>query len=161
MKLAIRNTKVGRGVFARECVRRGAVIMIMKGELLTDKEADELIESNKLRLDDPLQVAEDLYIILDRIPYFFNHSCEPNAGIRKQNELFALRAIESGDEITYDYATVVCAHSRWMMHCRCGSSLCRKEIRNFRSLPPALLATYKRSDALPSFIKKEIANGIY
>ena len=36
-----------------------------------------------------------------------NHSCSPNAGFRGQIFLVALRAIEPGEELTFDYAMVV------------------------------------------------------
>lgn len=60
---------------------------------------------------------------------FFNHSCEPNSGFRGQIFLVALRDIQKGEEITFDYA-MVAAESQtsdivFELECNCGASACR------------------------------------
>jgi uncharacterized protein len=63
--------------------------------------------------------------------YFFNHSCDPNAGIKGQILLVALRDIPEDEEVTFDYA--MCLHETkgaapYRMECRCGQPNCRKLI---------------------------------
>ena len=60
-----------------------------------------------------------------------NHSCNPNCGFRGQVVLVAMRNIQTGEEISYDYAMtdanlhdVTCAD----MKCLCGVSDCRRLI---------------------------------
>jgi hypothetical protein len=60
--------------------------------------------------------------------FFFNHSCEPNAGIKGQIFLIAMRDIRKGEEVTFDYA--MCLHEtkearQYRMKCRCESPNCR------------------------------------
>lgn len=73
-----------------------------------------------------------------------NHSCDPNSyvktvrGIRK---LFAIRTINKGEEITYDYAINGYYDSR--AKCSCKSKNCRKIINcNFFKLPKPLQRKY-------------------
>ncbi|HEX2613401.1 MAG TPA: SET domain-containing protein-lysine N-methyltransferase [Fibrobacteria bacterium] len=69
---------------------------------------------------------------------FLNHACEPNAAFgngdpARDRDLFAVRAIAPGTEITFDYN----AHEDELSHpfeCRCGSARCVGLVRgrNFR-----------------------------
>jgi hypothetical protein len=69
--------------------------------------------------------------MMDRFYWrFMNHSCEPNALIRGR-EVFALRPIEPGQEITFHYNSTEYELSE-PFHCRCGSGLCSGRIRGFR-----------------------------
>ena len=62
---------------------------------------------------------------------FFNHSCDPNAGINGQIFLVAMRDIEKGEQITFDYAMTL-HHTegvgRYELKCLCGSKNCRGTI---------------------------------
>lgn len=93
--------------------------------------------------DYALQIAEDLVIgaaNADEIEDvdLFNHSCEPNAGIRGQILLAAMRDIAAGEEITFDYATVLCRSPHeesaedksrpYGFECKCGTPTCRGRI---------------------------------
>jgi hypothetical protein len=59
-----------------------------------------------------------------------NHSCDPNCGFKGQIRLVTMRDISVGEEITFDYAMVLCATKenglQYEMNCRCGSKNCRK-----------------------------------
>jgi hypothetical protein len=72
-----------------------------------------------------------------------NHSCEPNAGIRLCNsgyDLIALRDIQGGEEITYDYSTYIDSPERLL--CSCGTVSCRLEIGRFDELGTHLRTYY-------------------
>jgi SET domain-containing protein len=57
---------------------------------------------------------------------FINHSCDPNVGFSNK-KCNALRDIEVGEEITYDYDCIVDDTSLLSgTKCQCGSSNCRK-----------------------------------
>ncbi len=63
--------------------------------------------------------------------FFFNHSCEPNAGIKGQIFLVAMRDIEPDEEVTFDYA--MCLHRveglpPYRLECLCSYDNCRKII---------------------------------
>ena len=57
---------------------------------------------------------------------FINHSCNPNCGIKGHLQIVAMRDIESGEEITFDYAMT--ESSDYSMDCKCGAKNCRKTI---------------------------------
>jgi len=63
--------------------------------------------------------------------FFINHSCEPNAGIKGQIFLVAMRDIAENEGVTFDYA--MCLHETkgappYRMECLCGRINCRKVI---------------------------------
>lgn len=56
---------------------------------------------------------------------FMNHSCAPNAFMRvahRRVEIYALRAIASGEEITANYGET---HHEGRLPCRCGATGCQ------------------------------------
>ena len=63
---------------------------------------------------------------------FMNHGCEPNVALRGR-DFVALRAIRTGEEVTFDYDT-----TEWDMaspfRCNCSSPFCRGTIRGYRHL---------------------------
>ena len=105
--LVVKKNHVGYGVYTTVAIKQGAVICTMQGK---NKPAFTLhLKGNAFRraIVDPLQVGTNKYLDLAKPFIYINHSCDPNAGIRKKAELFALKSIQKGDEITYDYATTV------------------------------------------------------
>jgi len=128
----------------------------MTGKEYAWEVVEELIKKGKVRLDDPFQIGEDDFLLLDKLPLLFNHSCEPNVGINKERELVALRDIAVGEEICYDYSATVCTHSSWSMRCKCGSSMCRKRIGNILTVPLSIRKKYKAKGLLSAFIRSEL-----
>lgn len=53
-----------------------------------------------------------------------NHSCDPNAAFDEGGMLVALREIESGEEITFDYVAHRLPASPWNFKCECGAERC-------------------------------------
>lgn len=59
---------------------------------------------------------------------FFNHSCDPNCGFKALDSslVVAIRDIEPGEELTYDYQCMDTEASFYAgLDCRCGSFKCR------------------------------------
>lgn len=148
------------GAFAEKDIKKGEHILQMSGEMVSEADIDKKFAQGDLRWDDPFEIGNGNYILLDDVPRSINHSCNPNVGIRGVNELFALRNIKKGEELSYDYSTVVGRNapgeSDWLMPCRCDAPLCRKRIGNWLSLPPARLRFYKKAGALPDFVLAQI-----
>lgn len=155
--LVIRDTgRYGQGVFATSPIEKGRAIHVLAGRRITLNEFIRLVNTGKEPLDDPLQVGVRTFLVLDRLSRSFNHSCEPNAGIRGRNELFALRPIKSGEEITFDYSTTI-APTIWTMACSCGSPNCRGTIGDIRSIPPPRLRWYREHGALQTYMRRVIS----
>jgi hypothetical protein len=82
---------------------------------------------------------------------YVNHSCQPNAGIRNDRDLIALRNISKGEEIRFDYSTTMQENS-FRMECRCGKSNCRKIVNDFSTIPAELQKQYLSQKIVMQFI---------
>jgi len=148
-KTEIKSSSIsGKGTFATEKITFGEYITTLTGEPV---HSDPDISG-----DDPLQVDDALFLILNHPSKTINHACNPNAGLRNKSDLYALREIKIGEEITYDYSTTSGTNDKWTMQCGCHSETCRKTIGNVLSIPDAVLTKYICLDALPLFIRKQL-----
>lgn len=128
-KLEVKNSTVGgKGTFAKENIHKGERLLVMGGYIITNMDELDLPEEYN---DNGLQVAEDL-VLSTRDEYhlgginFFNHSCNPNAGINGQIFLVAMRDLSVGEEVVFDYAmTLYRSGYDYSMTCLCGSINCR------------------------------------
>ena len=101
-----------------------------------------------LELDEPtrysIQLDADRHLELDPPYRFLNHSCMPNAAVDVEaREVIALRPIEQGEEITFDYLTTE-ARMVFPFDCHCGAPGCRGRIAGYELLPAAERATATR-----------------
>lgn len=158
--LEIKNSIIsGRGTFATVPIPRGTYITTLTGNPFPKKDIDAICEALNIHNDDPLQIDEKTMLALDPPSKTINHSCQPNAGLRHQCDLYAIQDIYPGEEITYDYSTTVGTDDpAWRMHCHCETVICRKEIGYILSLPAITLSKYREYDVLPDFIKRELGN---
>lgn len=142
----------GKGVFANKDFKEGEEIIEFKGELFTYE-----------KLPDPYDKVEDHYIQIDLDLYmgpsgdfddFFNHSCDPNSGLKINDRkaiLIAIKDIKKGDEITWDYSTVI-LEGDWELSCMCKSKNCRKIISDFGYLPKEVQQRYIKLEIVPKYI---------
>lgn len=153
-KFNIRDTgKYGKGAFAARDIAKGEVIHLFEGKTVDVRELVERVNSGKENIDDPLQVGKRTYLDLDEVSRTFNHSCDPNAALRKRSELFAIMDIPKDKEITYDYSATI-APTEWKMQCKCGAKNCRKMLGDVLSIPKATRTKYRELGALQSYMKK-------
>ena len=117
----------GRGLFAKEPIAKGEIVVVKGGYVITTAQRNKLSEYMGLS---EIQIAEDLHIgpttPEDREGgmMHLNHSCEPNLGLQGQIVFVALRDISKDEELTFDYAmTDDDPHDE--MECNCGTSSCR------------------------------------
>ena len=149
--IKVKESKFGEGVYAERDIKSGEVIGHMAGRQVSLENFESLNREDKEIMIDPLQIDDGEYIDLESPYYFINHSCEPNAGIRAKNELFALRDIKKSEEIFYDYSTTMDEG----LECECGQPNCRKRVRDFFTLPKERQKEYIEKGAVPDFIKKK------
>jgi carboxylesterase len=126
------------GVYATRDYAAGETLHMMDGRRLATWRCAAEIATFQIRMDDPLQIDDHTYIALDKLSIRFNHSCDANAAIRGERELFARRAIAHGDEITFYYALTVRPrlYTRfWQMPCNCGASICRGTVGDIYTVP--------------------------
>jgi len=160
VKFIIKDTgKYGLGVYAGEAIRNGQIIKILSGEIISFDECIKRIKQGMEEQTDSLQVGLEMDMDLDETSRTFNHNCNPNAGLRNISELFAIRNIKKGEEITYDYSATIGPNidsSLWNMKCECGSYNCRKILGNVLTIPEKTLKRYNKLGAMQDYIKKEL-----
>lgn len=152
--MTVKNTgKYGKGVFATRAIKKGEYIHTLTGDTMNIRDFIERVNGDKENIDDPLQVGMRTYIDLDRTSRMFNHSCDPNAALRKRSELFAIRDIPKGSEITFDYSLTV-APTDWNMKCACGADSCRKILGDVLSIPKSQRDRYVSLGAVQRFMRR-------
>ena len=129
-KFHIRACDVGLGVFASRDLMPGEIILAIEGPVIDFAETKRRGPRECMAI----QIGPDRYIDTQPPGVLVNHSCEPNAGIRENRYLTALRRIRPGQEIRYDYSTTMEEHSV-TMQCLCGAPTCREWVRDFSTLP--------------------------
>lgn len=115
--------KGGHAVFAVRPIAAGSLLAVMGGEVV---DGETLAQFAPERICRTIQVEENLYMwsAQDGPADWFNHSCDPNAGLRGQVALVAMRDIAAGEEVCFDYA--MCDGTPYdEFPCSCGASLCR------------------------------------
>ena len=166
-KIEIRESNIsGKGVFAKEKIKKEERICFMEGVYCTVEEMCILVDEDKEEGSDPLGVDDELYIDMEELYRCINHSCNPNAFLRGRNELVALRDINEDEEIFYDYSTTMNDNQEkiensggelWDMECKCGNSNCRGVIAQFKTLPLELQEYYVKNKLAPDFILRKFA----
>ncbi len=153
MNLILKDTAFGKGVFAGEAITAGTMILRFSGPHL--RYAQTTAETYALQID------TDLYIgASGELDDYVNHSCDPNAGIRIEGTdvtLIAIRDIAPGEEIAFDYSTVM-AEDDFEMRCMCGRSCCRGLIRDGKHLPEATWRRYLDLGILPRHVRNSRAD---
>lgn len=117
----------GHTVVAREAIAKGELIVVWSGTLVTGEELNGMPPTVRRY---SLQVEENQFLVSlsdCEPPDYVNHSCSPNAGLSGQITLVAMRDIQPGEEITYDYA-MSDGSSYDEFTCSCGSPHCRGRV---------------------------------
>ena len=131
----IARSRTGLGLFATRPIRKGTKIIRYFGPLLDSrKEKDDAIEnkylfelSNRWTIDGSVR---------ENIARYINHGCKPNAESdvkpRKRKVFIrAIKNIEPGDEISYDYGTDYFKAYLKPIGCKCDA--CEKKRRKKRA----------------------------
>jgi len=152
-RLNVGRARNGLGLFATKQYRRNQVIVRIAGRIFP---ANVVTKAGGTFANNCFRFGPETYLDPGiRAGAYLNHSCEPNAAIRKTNNrlfLFASRAIRPRQEIAIDYSTLLGDDDIWTMRCKCGCGACRKTIRGFGSLPATLRKRYADRGMVPRFI---------
>lgn len=105
VKYKVKKSSAGLGIFAVEPIKRGTWIIEYVGKVVTGKKEVEeysanryIFETSKTRMIDGSTRSNTARYI--------NHSCKPNSEVEViAGRVFikAIKRIEAGDELTYDY----------------------------------------------------------
>lgn len=118
----------GEGIFATGSFQRGDTVLT--GVIL--KKLDE-------NHSHASQVGEHEFVFHAGLTTKFNHSCDPNCGIKLNetgaHDFVAIRPIVIGEETTFDYAMRNFDVEYFPRKCLCGSAHCRGNITGWKTLP--------------------------
>jgi uncharacterized protein len=160
-KFEIKDTgSYGRGVYATDFIKEGETIHVLSGERILEKDCDDMVAKGLIHNDDPLQISKDYYFLLDELSRTFNHNCDPNAALKGESTLFAIKDIKPGEQITYHYSYVVPSYNDTFLaqtKCECGAENCQKYLTgNIKDIPDVTLKDYLKKGALQDFIRESI-----
>jgi len=135
------HEKGGCGVFAREPIHKGELVALWGGRIAAGHELDPGMPNFTQRV---LQIEEGLFLLTPaelEPSDCFNHSCTPNLGFSGQIGLRALRDIQAGEELNFDYA--MCDGSPYdEFDCYCGAPDCRGQVTGQDWMIPELWDRY-------------------
>jgi SET domain-containing protein len=127
----------GLGVFATHRISRGTRILEYLGERVSHAEADRRYQHKDVADNHTFLFIVDAHTVIDagaggNEARFVNHACVPNCeSVIESRRVFidALRTIEPGEELTYDYQIQREADDPpdidAIFACRCGAEGCR------------------------------------
>jgi uncharacterized protein len=127
---------VNGGTVAVDHIAAGEVVLSFSGRCVERAEFDTLSAEQQRR---SLQIEERLFLVGaegDQDDYV-NHSCDPTCAPSGATVLVALRNLEPGDPITYDYATTD-GGDYDEFECQCGTALCRGKVTGHDWMLPEL-----------------------
>src|ERR1051326_6068707 len=128
-RIEIRTSPLeGRGMFATAPIQAGEKVVVFGGGYTDEEGAREAQREKKF----VMQWDENIYSVEGSgvaEGYFINHSCDPNTWMQDAFTLIARRDIQTGEELTADYALWEADEkyvSQW--ECHCHVPLCRKRV---------------------------------
>lgn len=139
------RSKTGLGLFATKPIKKGSRIIRYFGPILDSRipEQDEIENKYLFELNGRWTIDGSVRKNLAR---YINHSCRPNAesDVRPRERkvyIRAIRNIEPGDEINYDYGTDYFKAYLKPIGCKCDS--CEKKRKKLRGEARAEAAKVK------------------
>jgi len=158
-KIRCTRSPNGCGLFAIRKINQDELLLGWAGKVVHVSEIKEMNESERTYI---LQIDEELF----QVPFwkgynepadFVNHSCNPNAGFGHSGiVLVAMRDIEPGEEITFDYAMCECVEGLKgnEFECCCTTPHCRGAFTGSDWKSPKLWARY--GNYFSPYLRKKI-----
>lgn len=163
----VRDTRIGRGLFACQAIARGTPLF-GEDDWVDETEARAFSVLSPAQIDKLTPALRSAFIhygyntALDEVTGTFkpeavrhpvnliNHSCEPNLGYDGVDTIVALQSIAAGEEIRMDYGTYSFSFDHEFT-CTCGAWSCRGQVRrnDWKTLVRAGLR-------LPGFMRAEV-----
>lgn len=125
-KIIFKETESGMGAFADVPIFEHEILVRWQGRVLDTDQFGKTSEQFRTR---SVQIGEGQYLVPFEITNadFFNHSCDPNAGLQGPRTLVAIRPIKKGEPLCYDYA-MTDGSPYDEFDCRCGTTHCRGRV---------------------------------
>ena len=149
------NSKIhGLGVAAIQNIKKGEIVCVYGGVIVLKRDVKEywkIMGHIGIQIDDNFWTVPTSREELKKTG-IFNHSCKPNCGFSNQITLIAIRDINNGEELVFDYA--FCESFMEDFKCKCGSKNCRKIIKGTDWKNKEIQKRYKKY--FSPYLKKKI-----
>lgn len=130
-KTEVRQSKIhGRGLFATVEIAKDEIVAVKGGHIVDRKTLQQEITPRLGPVE--IQIDNDLFIApvsdeeRELSMLCSNHSCNANVGLRGEITFVAMRDIQTGEELTHDWA--VTDDDDYLVECNCGAPDCRKSL---------------------------------
>jgi len=126
-RFEVRKSKpgTGLGLFALSDMKKGIFILEYTGNKISTPLADTMTSRYLFEIDEEWTIDGSP---ISNTARYINHSCEPNTEATTDAGrimIFAVRDIQSGEELTIDYDTEYFDEFIRPAGCKCGASLHR------------------------------------
>jgi hypothetical protein len=129
-----RRQTIGKGIglFASAAFVRNELVAVWGGIIITNEELAQVgsvfphVKTNAIEIYPSFFLSSVSLTSIDDAERF-NHSCDPNVGLKGHLVLLARRAIQIGEELTIDYETISISVDE-SFSCRCGQPNCRGKL---------------------------------
>ena len=101
----------GWGSFAIEPIEKGEILATFGGAIVNRAQMATMSADRQAR---SVQVDDDCFVLgpPEREPGdSVNHSCDPNGGMKYSVQVVAMRRIEPGEELSFDYSAINTANT--------------------------------------------------
>lgn len=130
-KLEVRDSDIhGKGVFTKEKISKGEVVIIWGGKVVT---AEEFSQGNG-QTHTNVGIGENLFLVTPNkeeksVDDFMNHNCNANLWLDDEVTLSAKRDIDADEELFIDYAIELTDENYKMKtDCCCRAENCRTSV---------------------------------
>jgi len=118
----------GLGVFARESISTGEVVIVWGGVLMNEED----IRAGRAKPRTAAEIGEGIFLAgehddPDSIDDYLNHSCDSHLWFEDEVTLSVRRDLAAGEEVTVDY-TLWGTDTEF--DCECASPACRDALRS-------------------------------
>lgn len=122
-KFTVRRSAPGKGLglFATETIREGEFVVEYVGEIITNEEADKRRTRYLFEIDEEHAIDGAMR---ENVARYMNHACKPNVEAEfegGQIKFYALRTIQAGEELGYDYGEEYFDEFIKPYGCKCSS----------------------------------------
>jgi hypothetical protein len=146
----------GKGLFAIEKISKDEIVSISGGVIIESKDWAKFRETN----GDYAYFIDEKFLIAPLNPedpsddWRMNHCCEANCGLNGQIIFVAMRDIEVGEELFFDYAMTE-TDPDYSLDLHCDKSTCRKHVTGNDWKNPEIQKKYSGYFSL--YIEKKIS----
>ncbi|HRH26868.1 MAG TPA: SET domain-containing protein [Parcubacteria group bacterium] len=124
IKLKVRKSKTGKGLFADEDIPKGTCIIEYKGVVVPENKLDTINSKYLFEVGKKTTINGN---IPGNTAKYINHSCKPNCeadGPEGHVYISAIRNIKAGEELFYDYGEEY--FDEYLSNGRCQCEKCKK-----------------------------------